>query len=214
MVRGDVTSPSDSDAPPGVPEVAHPAASADLTPVVGANLRRLRVAKGLSLERLAKQSKVSRAMLGQIELLQSTPTINVLWKIALALDVPFSALIGAGESAGATLLPADKAKVLMSHDGKFVSRALFPFHKPRAVEFYELRLAGGAAEHADAHPPGTTENLVITTGSLHLTVDKQRFVLAQGDAIVFQADHPHIYENRGQVEALMYLVMTYAESVG
>ncbi|MEP7126331.1 MAG: helix-turn-helix transcriptional regulator, partial [Byssovorax sp.] len=60
-------------------EVASPEASSDLTPVVGANLRRLRAKRGLSLERLARASGVSRAMLGQIELGQSTPTINVLW---------------------------------------------------------------------------------------------------------------------------------------
>lgn len=55
-------------------------ARADLTPIVGANLRRLRVKRGLSLERMAKASGVSRAMLGQIELGHSTPTINVVWK--------------------------------------------------------------------------------------------------------------------------------------
>ena len=67
----------------------------DLAPVVGANLRRLRTRRGLSLERLAQISGVSRAMLGQIELGQSAPTINVLWKIARALEVTFSALISA-----------------------------------------------------------------------------------------------------------------------
>src|SRR5689334_5182792 len=71
----------------------------DLTPVVGANLRRLRIKRGLSLERLAGVSSVSRAMLGQIELGQSTPTINVLWKIARALDVPFSTLLSDHEHA-------------------------------------------------------------------------------------------------------------------
>src|SRR5688572_32104821 len=60
------------------------AEAADLTPILGANLRRLRVRRGLSLERLAKASGVSRAMLGQIELGQSTPTINVVWKISRA----------------------------------------------------------------------------------------------------------------------------------
>jgi mannose-6-phosphate isomerase-like protein (cupin superfamily) len=50
---------------------------ADLAPVVGANLRRLRTDRGLSLEKLAQLSGVSRAMLGQIELAQSAPTINV-----------------------------------------------------------------------------------------------------------------------------------------
>src|SRR5437763_15311208 len=74
---------------------AYPAADGqqDLAPVVGANLRRLRMRRGLSLEKLAQKSGVSRAMLGQIELGQSAPTINVLWKIARALDVTFATLI-------------------------------------------------------------------------------------------------------------------------
>src|SRR5580693_888365 len=98
-------------------EVASSVESADLAPAVGANLRRLRTKRGLSLERLAKASGVSRAMLGQVELGQSTPTINVLWKIARALDVPFSALITDRSARGTTLLPAHRARVLTSHDG-------------------------------------------------------------------------------------------------
>jgi transcriptional regulator with XRE-family HTH domain len=198
----------------GAPELAHPNASADLTPVVGANLRRLRVKKGLSLERLAKLSGVSRAMLGQVELGQSTPTINVLWKIALALEVPFSSLLGTEETSGVSVLPAAKSKVLMSHDGSFRSRALFPFQGPRAVEFYQLRLAPHGVERADPHPPGTTENLVVHSGVLALDVDGEPFTLGEGDAIVFLADRPHVYSNPGDVETLMYLVMSYAESVG
>src|SRR2546425_7373832 len=67
--------------------------SSDLTAAVGANLRRLRTRRGLSLERLAHASGVSRAMLSQIELGRSTPTLRTLWKIAYALNKPFSALI-------------------------------------------------------------------------------------------------------------------------
>jgi quercetin dioxygenase-like cupin family protein len=150
-------------------------------------------------------------MLGQVELGKSTPTINVLWKIARALDVPFSALIGAPEHGGASLLPASKAKVLMSHDGTFRSRALFPFEGPRNVEFYELRLAPHGEERADAHPPGTSENLVVNAGALRLAVGGRAYALETGDAIVFEADVPHVYANPGDVETLMYLVMTYAE---
>src|SRR6185503_14817644 len=85
---------SDKDAAGARPDGAPPATtshptteSTDLAPVVGSNLRRLRTRRGLSLERLAQISGVSRAMLGQIELGQSAPTINVLWKIARALEV-------------------------------------------------------------------------------------------------------------------------------
>lgn len=195
-------------------EVASADASSDLTPVVGTNLRRLRMKRGLSLERLARASGVSRAMLGQIELGQSTPTINVLWKIARALAVPFSALITNRTAGRTTVMAAARAKVLTSHDGAFSSRALFPFDEPRTVEFYELRLAPLSIEQADAHPPGTIENLIVTSGSLEMVVGAEHHALGAGDAILFEADVPHTYRNVGTTELVMYLVMTYAEKTG
>lgn len=187
--------------------------SADLTPIVGANLRRLRVKRGLSLERLAKASGVSRAMLGQIELGHSTPTINVVWKIARALDVSFATLISERSATSTALVPGDRAKLLTSRDGSFTSRALFPFDQPRNVEFYELNLAPHSVEAADPHPQGTTENLVVTSGKLELTVAAARHQLATGDAIFFEADVSHAYRNPGSSVLTMYLVMNYADRV-
>jgi transcriptional regulator with XRE-family HTH domain len=190
------------------------ATGGDLTPIVGSNLKRLRTKRGLSLEALAKICGVSRAMLGQIELGQSTPTINVVWKIANALGLPFSALISAEDPPGAVVLEASKAKVLSSSDGAFRSRALFPFDVPRRVEFYELRLRAGMEEHAEAHAPGTKENLVVAKGKVDIDVGASRHTLTVGDAILFDADSAHVYRNTGADEALMYLVMTYADVVG
>ncbi|HVI75672.1 MAG TPA: XRE family transcriptional regulator [Anaeromyxobacteraceae bacterium] len=197
------------------PEVAPvTAATTDLAPVVGTNLRRLRVKRGLSLEKLSKLSGVSRAMLGQIELGQSAPTINVLWKISTALGVPFSGLIGQRQVGGVLVLRSDQAKTLTNHDGTYSSRALFPFDEPRRVEFYELRLAPRGEEHADAHAPGTTENLVVARGALEIEIEGTCQRLELGDAIVFEADTPHVYRNPSGEEAVVYLVMTYAEAVG
>jgi transcriptional regulator with XRE-family HTH domain len=183
----------------------------DLTSIVGANLRRLRVRRGLSLERLARASGVSRAMLGQIELARSTPTIKVLWKVARTLNVSFSALISDhDEGASAVLLERVHAKTLTSADGAFRSRALSPMHEPRKVEFYELRLSVAGVELAEPHPPGTTENLAVASGELELRVGDRAFRLGEGDAIHFVADVPHEYRNAGRVESVMYLVMTYA----
>jgi transcriptional regulator with XRE-family HTH domain len=191
-------------------------AAQDLAPVVGVNLRRLRMRRGLSLEKLANKSGVSRAMLGQIELGQSAPTINVLWKIARALDVTFATLIQAREAGGPTVLKKAQAKVLTSQGGQFSSRALFPFDGPRRAEFYELRLAPKAEESADAHAPGTVENLVVAEGQLELVVGegthRETHRLDTGDAIVFEADVAHVYSNTGTKDCVMYLVMTYAEA--
>ncbi len=207
---GSVEGPAPASAAPA----GHADDAADLAPVVGGNLRRLRTKRGLSLERLSQLSGVSRAMLGQIELGQSAPTINVLWKIARALEVTFSALISTRTVSGALVLRTSDAKVLTSKDRSFSSRALFPFDEPRRVEFYELRLATGGLESADAHAPGTSENLVVTAGVVEIEVAGETHRLEAGDSILFEADSPHSYRNGGRGEAVMYLVMTYAEEVG
>jgi transcriptional regulator with XRE-family HTH domain len=194
---------------PSLVEVASPSASADLTPIVGSNLRRLRTKRGLSLERLARSSGVSRAMLSQIELGKSTPTINVVWKIASALDLPFSALITDRRSRRPAVMRAATARVLTSHDGAFVSRALFPVDQLRPAEFYELHLAPTSVEKAEAHPAGTTENLVVVSGVLSLAIGGERHRLAAGDAILFEADVAHEYRNDDKEPLRMFLVMTY-----
>jgi transcriptional regulator with XRE-family HTH domain len=179
-------------------------------PLVAKNLRRLRTNKGFSLERLARASGVSRAMLSQIELSRSAPTINTLWRIASALGTPFSALLGASEELQPVVLRSEGAARLSSADGSFVSRPLFPFGQgPRKSEFYELRLAGLGREHAVAHPPGAVENLVVASGRLLLEVGDARYALGNGDAIVFQADVAHSYVNPDAHECVMFLVMTY-----
>lgn len=205
---------SKAKAPAPAEAAAPPPPEADLSPIVGGNLRRLRTRRGLSLEKLAQLSGVSRAMLGQIELGQSAPTINILWKISRALEVTFSALIATHGSGGAHVLRASAARVLASADRRFTSRALFPYTGPRRVEFYELHLAPGATEAAVPHPPGTSENLVVAQGTVEIDVGEATHALDAGDAIAFEADGPHAYRNPGKVPAVMYLVMTYADDVG
>jgi transcriptional regulator with XRE-family HTH domain len=182
----------------------------DLTETVAENLHRLRVRAGLSLEKLAHSSGVSRAMLGQIERAQSVPTINVLWKVARALSVPFSRLFENHTVRQTRFIPASQAKRLTSNNGNFVSRALFSFGAAKRVECYELRLAALSAKNADAHAPGTVEHLFLNQGTLVLEVGGGRHRLEVGDALIFEADSSHTYKNPGDIETVLHLVMSYA----
>jgi transcriptional regulator with XRE-family HTH domain len=186
----------------------------EIARVVSENLKRLRMRRNLSLEALSRLSGVSRGMLSQIELGRSVPTIALLWKVSQALGVPFSALTSNAGAGGTTVLAAAKAKILSSADGGFTSRALFPFEAERHVEFYKLTLAPGAEEIADPHAPGTVENLTVDAGQVEIVVGGVSYVLQAEDAIRFQADVPHCYRNLGAKTAILYLVMTYAETIG
>lgn len=188
--------------------------TAELAASIGRNLRRLRTRHGYSLERLAAASGVSRAMLGQIELGKSVPTISLLWKVARALDVPFSALNIDSPPSSTVVMRGEKAKVLRSADGSFSSRALFPYDGGRSVEFYEMEIAPHAEENADAHAPGTIENLIVTEGEVEIIAAGERHHLKAKDALIFQADVPHTYRNPSGKKAVFYLVMSYAQSIG
>jgi transcriptional regulator with XRE-family HTH domain len=180
--------------------------------LVGQNMKRLRQRRNLSLEALAKMSGVSRAMLNQIELARSVPTINIVWKIASAFAVPFSTLITSHDAERMRVLRASQTKILTSATGEFSSRALFPFDGERRTEFYEIRLKAGCIESAEPHPAGTIENLVVVQGTLEITVESEIQRLAAGDAILFEADKPHSYRNPLKEDAAAYLVMTYVEA--
>jgi quercetin dioxygenase-like cupin family protein len=129
--------------------------------------------------------------------------------------VPFASLLAVQPTSGTAVLKRDEAKVLSSSDGGFTSRALFPFDNERRVEFYELRLAPSHRETAEAHAPGTRENLIVAKGAVEITTAQERPVtLAEGDAVFFEADVRHSYRNLGSTEAVLYLVMTYVEAIG
>lgn len=175
------------------------------------NLKNLRQARRLSLDKLALRCGVSRAMLSQIEQGKSTPTISVLWKIANGLNVPFSEILKEKDSENIHLLRYEDTKVLFSNSKVFSSRALFPFTGNRKSELYELVLRPGGIEIAEPHKTGTTENIVVVTGKLRLRIGEKVHELEPKDSVFFKADIPHEYSNPSTEETLMYLVMDYTE---
>jgi transcriptional regulator with XRE-family HTH domain len=81
--------------------------------LVGWNVRRLRVARDISQERLAFDSGVDRSYLGGVERGEENPTIDILDRLAATLAVHISELLApgdpvAGESLG--LRPGRKRK--------------------------------------------------------------------------------------------------------
>lgn len=175
--------------------------------LLGRNLRRLRIRQGLSLERLARLSGVSRAMLGQIELGRSVPTVTVLWKVARALDVSFAALTSFTGHEGVVVMRHDQAQTLLSADGGAVSRPLTPTEGDRRVEFREVVLRAGALESGVCHQPGTMQNIVVANGHVELSLAGRRIDLGPRDAILFDADQHHGWRNVGDGDATLYMVV-------
>lgn len=188
------------------------ALSPELDAIVARNVKELRGRRGWSLDVLAGASGVARHTLGQIELGQRAPSLGTLWRIAGALEVPFSALLAQprpGKPLATRVFRRAAQKPITGAEGRFASRALFSSDGRPTFELYELWLAGHGREDAEAHAPGTRENLVVTSGRLVLEIGKERHELGKGDAVEFTADVAHSYVNPASEECFMVLAMSY-----
>ncbi len=185
--------------------------SADsLAIAVADRLKRLIHREGRSVERLAELSGIEPVELLRIEAGAERPTIGILWRIANALGVRFGSLVATKERRGLLVIRKSEAKAIGSRDGGFMSRPLFPYDCQRPVEFYQVVIGPNHIERAEAHAPGTKENIVIAKGAIEIVVGREPAVqLDEGDATDFLADVPHSYRNLGVVPAVFYLVMSY-----
>jgi DNA-binding XRE family transcriptional regulator/quercetin dioxygenase-like cupin family protein len=182
--------------------------AAELNQRIGDTVRELRRARGWSLDELSASSGVSRATLSQIETSKTNPTIAVLWRVAAALGVPFSTLLGQDSVGALHVQRRSVQRVVLSADGQMQSRALSPAGTSN-VELYELAFAPRALRISEPHAKGTFELLAVLVGKIHLTVERELAELAAGDAAFFRADVPHRYENRGRIEARCHNVIIY-----
>ncbi|MEK7879882.1 MAG: helix-turn-helix transcriptional regulator, partial [candidate division NC10 bacterium] len=93
---------------------------------IGAQLRAARRARGLTLERLAERSGVSRAMLSKIERDERNPTVAVACRIAEALEITLSQFLGLEEPREVVVLPRAERKVFRDPKTGFERRLLSP----------------------------------------------------------------------------------------
>lgn len=186
-----------------------------LAATVADRLKRLIARRGRSYDQLAELSGIEPSELIRIDAGVEPPTLGHLWRIANALGVPFGSLVASKERRGVLVIRKNEPRIIGSADRNFLSRALFPYDCQRPVEFYHVVVAPSHIERAEAHAPGTKENLVVAQGSVEIIVGNEAPVqLDEGDAMDFLADVPHSYRNLGVVSAVLYLVMSYETSAG
>ena len=99
---------------------------------VAAHLKTIRSQRKLSLDDVAKLTGVSKAMLGQIEREESSPTIAKLWQIATGLETSFSAFLSQSTD------PEESPSFPNDPDMKMVS--IFPYSEAVNFEIHEITL--------------------------------------------------------------------------
>jgi len=160
---------------------------------VAANLRRIRTARGLSLNELARQSSVAKATLAQLEAGRGNPTVSTLMSLATHLGVMLTDLITPQAAAAVQVTRAGEGTVVRG-DGLDV-RLVHCSTGPDAMqEIYDMRMTRGRYD-SPAHGTGVREHLFVHRGRLEAGPAGETATLGPGDFIAFPADRPHLYRS-------------------
>lgn len=180
----------------------------DPTSNIGAVLKRVRFERGLTLEDTANLTGVSKAMLGQVERGESNPTISTLWKVATGLRISFSELLGS-ETNNYEAISIDNLEPVYESDGKMILYNVFPFDPMSGFEYFYIQLVPGAIHISTPHQNSTEEYIVVTKGTLVLTVEDQIFELSAPSALKFKSNKNHTYSNPYDVEVVFQNIVKY-----
>lgn len=178
---------------------------------VGPRVRALRDAMGLSLRDLADRTGVSAPMLSQVERGETSPTLVVATRIAAGLELTLSQLLRLDESGSVSIVrTADRLRGGTGRQGHTYEVVTPPLPGQRAeVAFHTLApgAATGGPGDAPLHEPGSRETTVVLEGSLRLLCDGQAHDLDAGDAVTFDADLAHHFDNPHDQDARFLAVV-------
>lgn len=181
-------------------------AAQDLGDRIAANIRALRTARGQTQQQMARLSGLPRATWQHLESGAANPTVSVLHKVALALQVSVEELISPPRAAcrfyPAGALPTrERGPVRIAH--------LLPDPIPGML-IDRMELPSRSAIAGVPHTQGTREYLTCESGELTLTVAGEQWTLRPGDVVVFRGDQRHGYANAGAKTAVGYSVVLLA----
>lgn len=171
-------------------------------------LKRTRAEKSLTLEETSRLTGVSKAMLGQIERAESTPTVSTLWKISTGLKISFSEFLS-GSQDNNNIVLIDELDPVYESDGKMALYNVFPFNPLTGFEYFYIKLFPGAHHVSSPHKTSTEEYVVVTEGTLEIVIGDKKYVLKAPSALLFKADEFHEYNNPYDEDVIFQNIVKY-----
>jgi transcriptional regulator with XRE-family HTH domain len=171
--------------------------------MVAANLKRARTQRGLSISELSRRSKIGKGTLSQLESGTGNPTVETVFSLSRALEVPVSDLLETRPPRGLTVVRAEEVEVLGGEgiDLRLLQRMEWG---DTILEVYDQQVRAGCRQDSLGHVG--TEHTVVQSGKLGVEVDGRQAELGPGAYVGFDATLPHSYTAiEGAVRSVLLL---------
>jgi len=169
---------------------------------LGQRIREIRKSQNKSLEELAKKVGITKAHLSQIERGKVNPSVNTLWSLADALNIPMSNFF---------ILENEKKTHLKSIKAKFISDGVkcFSLYLPhkKDFEFTYIEYTPGSSTGKQLGKHGGIECVLVLDGKIKFTLGDREYILKKEQSIQFWGNIPHGVENIGKkVAKAIYII--------
>ncbi|GAA3013570.1 helix-turn-helix protein [Actinokineospora diospyrosa] len=161
--------------------------------VIARSLRRERDRVGLSLSELAKRAGVAKSTLSQLESGSGNPSVETLWALSVALDVPFSRLVEPPQPR-VQVIRAGEGPAVFSERADYVATLLASCPPHARRDIYLITAEPGGKRESHPHSPGVVEHVVLCSGRALIGLTDDPVTVEPGDYVCYPGDLPHVFE--------------------
>lgn len=168
--------------------------------LLGAKIREIRQQSSLTLNELAEKTQLTASYLSQIERDLIDPSLSSLRKIAAALKVPIYTFL-THESKQHILTQANQRRKLALPNSSVVYEFITPMASDKSTNikmemiYFQLEAKSWSSDEFIIH--AADECIFILKGQLEVYLDKEKYVLNEGDSIYIVENIPHRFYNPG-----------------
>ena len=159
---------------------------------IAAALKRERLRAGLSLSEVARRAGVGKSTMSGLENGSGNPSLETMWALAAALDIPLARLLDPPPAEVALRRTADLPS-LPSTTANYVATLLSPSPPNVRRDIYFIRAEPGEPRQSQPHPLGTVEHAVLGRGAARIEVLGRSYELGVGDYLTYPGDQPHVF---------------------
>jgi transcriptional regulator with XRE-family HTH domain len=181
----------------------HQSTGDDAKARLAGNLRRLRIARHLSLSELARVTSMSKATLSGIENGRGNPTVETLALLAGALHVSIADLLEETQLGEVRIVRASQTDP-RPPDGVDQRQLDTTTELHGSLDIFELVLPSRHVHEMTPRTAGSRQGVLVLHGKLVVGPVERISELTTGDYVSFPADTPHVFEaGRTPVRALI-----------
>lgn len=182
--------------------------------LIGKKLKATRLKNDMTIQELSERSKVSSNMISRIERGLTIPSVEILMKLADAFGMSINYFVEEAEK-GSTVIhtrKGDGEPIFFFEDKHQITSLTQGLRDPSFAVFYDTLEQGCSSGEGGMVHTGEEFALVLR-GRLEFVIEGSRYLLEEGDSLIFKASMPHRWSNHYDGQTVVMWVVSPAPNV-